>query len=213
MPLLASAAALFWPREGPLPAAPGLRAPAFGALAAIGVLLAWSNVSKAWDVGNRYIDPPPVFDRIAKLVRDRVPAGSLLFTDDPFLTGVLYASLPEYQYIVAYDPAVLFTASPRLFWRWHHSVVNAVACEERDCPGERAGPDAVAAVIRSFGSSWAITSYPKGAFSMQAVMAQGDPLFELAGASPGPITGLYLWSVRAPAEAARLRGSASTADR
>ena len=201
VPELALVAALFWPRDSVLVAMPRLRAGLAAAAALVAAWFGWSNIAQAWQVGNRYLDPPVVFEHLATAVRAHVPPGSLLFTDDPFMTSVLYASLPEYQYIVAYDPAVLFTASPRLFWRWHHTVADGIACDERECPGEKPGPAAIAWAIQSFGSSWAVTSSPVRAFSMQSVMAQGQPLFELAGFSPRRTSGgLYLWHVNGLAQ-------------
>ncbi|HKD39878.1 MAG TPA: hypothetical protein VKB87_06255 [Myxococcaceae bacterium] len=199
VPQLALAAAMFWSRGGILVAMPRLRAALAGATALVVAWFGWSNIVQAWQVGNRYLDPPAVFEQLATAVRAHVPPGSLLFTDDPFMTSVLYASLPEYRYIVAYDPAVLFTASPRLFWRWHHAVADGIACDERECPGEKPSPAAIAWAIQSFGSSWAVTSSPVRAFSMQSVMAQGQPFFELAAFSPRRTSGgLYLWHVKAP---------------
>ena len=201
VPQLSIAAAMFWPREGVLVSKPRLRAGFALAGAIVAVWFGRLNIESAWEVGNRYLDPPGVFERIATVVRAQVPPGSILFTDDPFMTEVLYASLPEYQYVVAYDPAVLFTASPRLFWRWHHAVSEGIACDERECPGEMPSPAAVAWAVQSFGSAWAITSAPVRAFSMQTVLARGAPLFELAGFAPRRGSGgLYLWHLKATAQ-------------
>jgi len=203
VPQLSIAAAMFWPREGVLASKPRLRAGFALAGALLAVWFGRSNIVSAWEIGNKYLDPPGVFERMAAVVRAQVPPGSILFTDDPFMTEVLYASLPEYRYVVAYDPAVLFTASPRLFWRWHHAVSDGIACDERECPGERPSPAAVAWAVQSFGSAWAVTSAPLRAFSMQTVLARGEPLFQLAGFSPRRGSGgLYLWHLMAAAQPA-----------
>lgn len=163
--------------------------------AAPALVLIALHVKNAWEVGNRYIDPPVVFERLAAQVRAQVPAGTLLFVDDPFLTGVVYAALPEYRYVVAYDPSLLYFADTPRFWVWHHAVVEGIACDRPACPDAVPSGEAIARAVAAFGTTWAVTSYPPGVPSMQTVLEQ-SPLWQETARIPGPVTGLHLWSLK-----------------
>jgi hypothetical protein len=202
-PLLALAAALQWP-DPALTLAPGgqggprlrsgsaLRA-AGAALALAGVLLFARSVDKAWTAGQLFVPPPQQVESFAAQVRAQVPPGALLFIDDLFLTCVLYAALPDYQYIGAYEPALLYVPHPALFWSWHHAVVEGVDCQERTCAPSAPSAAAVARAVDRFGAQWVITSYPPGPFSMQTVLLRGSREFTLAGRASGGAADLFLW--------------------
>jgi hypothetical protein len=184
MPLLAITAAAWAPVEWPWP---GWRR------AALSVA---RNIQRGWALGQRIHAATSAYEALAKEVRSHVPPGTLLFTDDPFDTGVLYSYLPEYQYIVAYDPSLLYFAHRQLFWLWHHAIVEGVWCDQPSCSPQRPSGQAIAGAIEAFGTHWAITTYPPGVFSMQTVMLDSPERFELLAQEPGDWEGLYLWRVR-----------------
>jgi hypothetical protein len=189
VPFLVLAAGLFWP-TAPLPRWAG------AALTAAFAALLLPRVPGLGKQPGSAIDGPETFAPIAEAVRARVPKGELLFTDDPFVTEVLLSVLPEYQYIVAYDPALLWLASPERFWQWHHAATEAIDCSARQCPPQRPSGAAVAKVLRDFGTRWAITSMPRGRRSMQEVMAHDEKRFVFVTLSPGRVYGLYFFELR-----------------
>jgi hypothetical protein len=194
VPFLVLSAGVLWPLEWK--ASRRTRAVLAGTVALAAATLLANNIRVGWKLGNAYIDPPRVFEEMAKQVRAHVAPGTLLFGDDLFLTGVLYAFLPEYKYVAAYDPSLLYFGNRRLFWIWHHVVVEGVDCDGVACPGAAPGPDEIAAAVHSFGTDWVITSYPQAIYSMQRVMLVSPQRFELIAHVPGPVTGLYLWHVK-----------------
>jgi hypothetical protein len=199
LPLLAVSAAVWWPASPAWLSAKRSRpfvrvAGVVGAIVAVLVLS--RHVAAAHRTGTAYYDPPETFEKMAELVHEKVPKGSIIFTDDLFETGVLYSYMPEYKYLIAYDPSVLYGANPGRFWSWHHAVVDGIACDQPECPGEHPSPDAVAAVIASFNAEWVITSYPQSRFSMQSLLGHSPALFQYVAHVPGPVVGLYLWRLR-----------------
>ena len=190
-PCLALLAALLWPRE-PRKLRMGLAAAAALAL----VALLPSRIARAWDVGHHFYDEPAAFERIATAVRATVPAGTVIFTDDAWVTQILLSYLPEYRYLLAYDPVLLYMGSPQLFWRWHHAVGEGVDCPAPSCGPQRPSGAAIARVLTDFGTRYAITSTPRGRLSMQEVMAADASRFDLVELSPGQAYGLYLWRLR-----------------
>lgn len=190
-PCIALLAALLWPREA-------IRARRW--LAAMSALaFAWLlpiNVRRSWDVGHHFYDEPAAFQRIVAAVRRTVPPGSVIFTDDAWVTQILLSYLPEYRYLLAYDPVLLYMGSPQLFWRWHHAVGEGTDCPAPSCGVQRPSGAAVARVLTDFGTSYAITSTPKGRLSMQEVMAHDPARFDLVELSPGQAYGLYFWRLR-----------------
>ena len=198
-PLLALAAALHWP--SPLPESAGVpwwrsrravRA-AGAALALAGVLLFARSVEKAWTAGQQFVPPPQQVASFAAQVRAQVPPGALLFVDDLFLSCVLYAALPDYQYVGAYEPALLYLPHPALFWSWHHAVVEGVDCQEPTCAKSAPSAAAVARAVDRFSARWVVTSYPPGPFSMQTLLLRGSGEFALAGRASGGAADLFLW--------------------
>ncbi|MBS2029381.1 MAG: hypothetical protein JST54_15875 [Deltaproteobacteria bacterium] len=193
-PLLAVAAGLSWPSK--LESAVRTRVRAISVVVAVAGLLGFSRgVDRAWEVGRRYLPAPASVAEFAERVRVNVPAGTLLFTDDIFLTAVLYASLPEYRYLNAYDPALLYVPHPDLFWVWHHAVVDAAYCDQRTCAGQEPSAAALRQALARLGTTWVVTSYPPGVFSMQSVLLQHPPGFELVAYVPADEAGLFLWRV------------------
>ena len=182
VPLMVLAVGAFW-RRTLLPAAP------------LALLFAL-HLPQIWRDGSAYIDPPETYARIARAVRARVPPGELIFTDDPFVTEVFLSVLPEYRYIVAYDPGLLWLASPPLFWLWHHGATEAIECASRDCPPQPASGAAAARVLGEFRTRWAITSMPRGRRSMQEVMAGDGERFTFVALAPGSAYGLYFFELR-----------------
>jgi hypothetical protein len=195
VPGLAALAALLWPAE-PFPATRRLRGLLGVGAVVCGLLLLAARVEYVAEAVPPLIDQPQTYQRVAAAVRERVPPGEMLFTDDPFMTEVLYAHLPEYTYLYAYDPAVLYLASPALFWRWHHAVTEATACDFAVCRGTRPSGAAVARAMRSIGARWAVTSYPRGRLSGQEAMAADAARFDLELIAPGSSNGLYLWRLK-----------------
>src|SRR5204863_1305462 len=114
-----------------------------------GALLGVWNARSVWRSA-RLFDPPEVYSALAARVRGEVPAGTVLFTDDPFVTEILISYLPEYRYIVAYDPAVLYLAGPERFWRWHHAAAEGSYCELPSCGSPHPSGAALIEVLRSF---------------------------------------------------------------
>jgi hypothetical protein len=190
VPLLCGAAALLWPSQ---PVGGRIFRVLVGVVAVASLGVGCWNLSRSWDVGNAIIDPPDTFEVMAAQVREVVPKGQVIFTDDPFVTEVLFSYLPEYKYIVAWDPAVLHTASPEDFWRWHHCVAEGKYCDTRNCESSPGDAVSINRVMMSFSSRFAITSYPRGVRSMQELMGADPEGFRLLFFSPGPVTGLFLW--------------------
>jgi hypothetical protein len=190
-PCLALLTAMLWPRE-PLKVRRWLTAVAALAFAWLLPL----NVARSWDVGHHFYDEPAAFERIAASVRKTVPPGSMIFTDDAWMTQILLSYLPEYRYLLAYDPVLLYMGSPQLFWLWHHAVGEGIDCPAPDCGPQQPSGAAIARVLSDFGTSYAVTSTPRGRLSMQEVMARDPSRFELVELSPGQAYGLYLWKLR-----------------
>ncbi len=189
IPFLALVASVFWPARPLQRLAAAAFAVVFAALFAL-------HVPGVWRQGRAYIDPPETFQRIAAAVRAGVPPGELIFTDDPFVTEVLLSVLPEYRYIVAYDPALLWIASPERFWQWHHAAVEGIDCSSPRCPPQPPSGAAVARALRNFGTRWAVTSMPRGRPSMQEAMALDDARFTFVALAPGTAYGLYFFQLR-----------------
>ncbi len=197
-PLLALAAGLFWPREG-LREGPRRLLPAAAALCA--AALAARNLAIAWEVGNSNFGPPSLYQRLAEEVRARVPAGSVLFTEDTFGTAPMYASLPEYRYISMADPSLLHAANPGLFWQWHHAVHDATACRARRCDGAPSGADPVAEAVCAFQSEWIVTDASSRPSAMVRAMAAAPDRFDLVAAPRAGGFGLALWHLKPPSPA------------
>jgi hypothetical protein len=193
-PCLALLAALLWPRE-PRKLRLGLAAAAALAL----VVLLPSGVARAWNLGHHFYDEPAAFERIAVAVRATVPPGTVIFTDDAWMTQILLSYLPEYRYLLAYDPVLLYMGSPQLFWRWHHAVGEGIDCPAPSCGPRRPSGAAVARVLTDFGTRYAVTSTPRGKLSMQEVMAADASRFDLVELSPGQAYGLYFWRLHVDA--------------
>ena len=193
VPVLVIAAALSWPGELPGKLIVRRTAAVLIALAAF-VLTGW-HVADGWKAGNVFIDPPSTFDRMAESVRAHSQPGAMLFTEDPFLTSVLYASLPDYQYVVAYEPTLLLAANPRRFWLWRHAIDEGTECDAPRCGDPSAAPDKLASAIHSFGANWVITAEAPTRSSLSKWMKQSSDQFELVATSPGPASGLALWKV------------------
>lgn len=169
-PLLALAAGAFWRRRAAW-------------LAPLALLFAL-HVPEVWRQGNAFIDGPETYARIAAQVRARVPPGAMIFTDDPFVTEVLLSALPEYRYLDAFDPAMLWLASPAHFSAWARAI---------------AGEIDPARALRDFDTRWAITSAPRGRRTMQESMARDARRFAFVDAAPGSAGGLYFFELRATA--------------
>jgi hypothetical protein len=196
-PCLALLAALLFP-TGPKRLRAGL-AVAF-ALGFAALLPA--RVEAAWDVGHHFYDEPAAFERIAKAVRANVPPGSVIFTDDAWVTQILLSYLPEYRWLMAYDPVLLYAGSPDLFWRWHHAIAESIECGGPSCPGAKPGGAPIVRVLTELDARYAITSMPRGRPGMQETMAADPARFDLVELAPGQANGLYLWRVR---DGARMR--------
>jgi hypothetical protein len=197
-PLLALGAGLFWPREG---LREGARRFVPAAAAICAALLAARNLSIAWEVGNANLGPSVTYERLAEEVRARVPAGSLLFTDDTFRTAPIYASLPEYRYISMADPSLLHAANPGLFWQWHHAVHDGTLCSVRSCDGAPSGSAAVAEVVRAFSTEWIVTDGSPRPSAMVRAMSAAPDRFELVGGAQAGGFGLALWHMKAASPA------------
>ncbi|GAC1607547.1 MAG: hypothetical protein NVS4B10_22650 [Myxococcales bacterium] len=191
-PLIALAVGLTWPAEALRTRA--VRAAALASFLLFG-LLAGRNVSLSWEHG-RWTGMPAVYDALAEAVRKQVPAGSVLFTDDLFLTAAIYASLPEYRYLVMADPSLLLSASPIEYFRWLHAVHDGTYCEAQACPGKAGSPAQVARAIDAFGTSWAITTVPRRASPQVDAMLRAPALFEPVFAGQGGEAGFVLWRVK-----------------
>ena len=192
VPTAALAAGLWWPLAGSRRLSKLVSAP----LLAIGVALIYLDLNVAWLVGNSTA-PPVTYEALAAAVRARVPAGTVLFTDDTFLTAVVYASLPEYRYIAMADPSLLYMRDARQFWIWQHAASEGTFCEQRSCDLQPSG-EQVARAVRVFGAAWVVTTRPPSSSVLLRVMS-GDPAhFELAAAESSEGTGeaLTLWKVR-----------------
>ncbi len=194
VPAMIFTAAMLWPRTVDWSARS--RRLFAGALVLFAAVQGVRHVRYGWRLGNRYIDPPATFEVLADGVRGAVPPGSLLFTDDPFITAVIYASLPEYQYVIAYDPGMLYAQSPERFWAWHHLVVSGIDCPRPSCSGVGPSAAGITKVLRSFGAQWVITSYPPNRPSLQAELARWPEVFEEVGHARGTVTGFHLWKLR-----------------
>jgi hypothetical protein len=97
---------------------------------------------------------------------------------------------------MAYDPVMLYTGSPQLFWRWHHAVGESIECGGPSCPGARPSGAAIVRVLSEFDTRWAITSMPRGRPGMQETMAADPSRFDLLELARGQANGLYFWRVR-----------------
>ena len=192
-PLLAIGAGLFWPREALREGARRFL-PVAAAIAA--AALCARNLSIAWEVGNSNLGPPTTYERIAAEVRERVPPGSLLFTDDTFRTAPIFAALPEYRYISMADPSLLHAANPALFWQWHHAVHDGTSCRARKCDHARSGPEAVAEAVRAFSSEWIVTDASTRPSAMAREMAGAPGRFELVAGVRTDGFGLALWHLK-----------------
>ena len=187
--LIALTAGLYWPKDG----LRGMRARVLvGAATLALIVLAIRNVRMAGEEGS-LIGPPALYEGLAKAVRAEVPPGSMLFTDDVFRTGAVYASLPEYRYIVMADPALLLTASPIDYYRWSHAVHDGTFCDAPSCPGARASPRLLARAIASFGADWIITSEPARISPMVATMLRAPQLYKPVYAAQAGEEGYVLW--------------------
>jgi hypothetical protein len=193
VPMEAFCAGLLWPAAGVGPRARRYLVPA---LALVAALLFAVRVHDTWILGRKTPEPPETMARIAADVRARVPAGSMIFTDDPFVTEVIYSALPEYRYVLMYDPAVLYLESAPDFWRWYHAAWGAYDCTAPRCPDARANATDAARAVKSFGADWMITSAALGVRSLQEVARRSPAQFEFIDYAPGAVHGLALWRVR-----------------
>jgi hypothetical protein len=193
LPFAALAAALHapqpWPRwawERPVGVALGL-----------GVLwLTARNVKRSWVLGNALLPTPANLASFAGLIREKVPSGTLLVTEDLLYSGVLYSALPDYQYLCAYDPTLLYAASPERFWEWDHLVAEGRHCALPSCgPGVQDAQE-VADAIRSLGSDWFVSFYTRTGYSVLPLLGDHPELFELVGTAPARSGRLSLWRVR-----------------
>lgn len=192
VPLQAVLAGLLWPRE----LSTKLRRALPAVLCACAIGLGGLRLEELWSKAGALADPPATLARIAEQVRSRVPPGAMIFTDSPFTTEVLWSSLPEYRFIVAYDPALLYLASPERYWRWYHAVAQGANCGALHCANPDVGPGAAARALRSFDASWAITSEPRGGVGLQETLGSAPDRFELIDFVPGADNGLYLWRLK-----------------
>jgi hypothetical protein len=190
--LLAFAAGILWPGER-LRSVPG-RWAAWTAAAAL-IALAGRNLHLAWEEGS-FTGTPALYERLAVAVRQRVPGGAVLFTDDLFRTAPIFASLPEYRYLAMADPSLLYASSPLDYYRWLHAVEDGNLCEAPACPGKTIAPRGLVRAIASFGSEWAITSRPARA-SLQVQAMLGAPLlFEPVWSGQDSDAGFVLWHLK-----------------
>ncbi len=190
--LLAFAAGLVWPRER-LRSRRG-RWAAWAAAVAL-IALAGRNLHLAWEEGS-FTGTPALYERLAVALRQRVPAGAVLFTDDLFITAPIFASLPEYRYLAMADPSLLYASSPLDYYRWRHAVEDGTFCEAPACPGRPIAPRGVARAIASFGSEWAITSRPARASRQVQAMLDAPPLFEPVWSGQDGDAGFVLWRLK-----------------
>ncbi len=193
----ALAVACWWPADpGWLPDRRRLAAAAIGALGMAHLAYVTSDIWKQLD---RAFPPLRYVDQLAGAVRANVEPRSVLFTDDTFLGGTLYGSLPEYRYVTAYDPSLLYLASRQDFWRWAHATYDSADCDQpsiADCPGAATGAPALARVMRHFGATWVVSRGHHGPSGLLATLASSPEWFELRGQALGPGSFLSLWHLK-----------------
>jgi hypothetical protein len=190
--LLAFSAGLLWPAERL--ARRWERWTALGVTLAM-VALARRNVRLAWEEGS-FTGTPALHERLADAVRRRVPAGSVLFTDEMFRTAPIFASLPEYRYVLMSDPSLLFAESPIEYHRWLHAVEDGNFCDAAECRGLPVAPAGLARAIASFDSAWAITTRPLRASLQVQAMLRAPQLFDPVWSGQDGDAGFVLWHVK-----------------
>jgi hypothetical protein len=153
-------------------------------------------VLRAWRLSNAFVAAPSSYEAIAELIRSRVPAGSLLVTENVLMTSVLYAYLPEYQYLCAYDPILLYASSPEAFWRWENLVSQGRNCPRDDCGPGSADAREAADAIHALGSDWFVSFFPRSDYSVVPLMRDHPERFHFEGAAPARVGYLSLWHVR-----------------
>jgi len=197
VPFAVVAAALAWPRILPGSA----RAHRTGAAAAtvLALLSVGLHLRTGWELGGSLFDPPRTYDELAAEVRSRVPPGTLLFTLDPYVASVLYASLPDYRYPVAYDAAMFYLQDPARFWAWHHLGSEVRFCPEPSCPpGAPSGAEAVARTLGLFATD-ALLSQSAFHARLEAALAGAPALFTAEATVEAPVSGRWtLWRLRRP---------------
>lgn len=196
LPALALAAAVYWPREG-------LLAPTLRRAIALAAGLALSKVSweipRTWYLNVKNMGPTEGYIRFAKTVHANVPQGSMLFVNDWSLSSVLYGFLPEYRYPLAYDPSLLYGASPPLFWTWLHAVFNGAYCPKRDlatCTDTAPGASGVAQAVRAFDSEWVVTVTLTAPCELIDVLKRSPETFEQVATQSGGRETLTLWHLK-----------------
>jgi hypothetical protein len=192
---MAAGAALLWPVALPMTAG---RRWAAAIAAAVAVAVLWFNAADSGEASHEITVPSKAYDSIADEVRARVPPGAVIFTDDLFRTAELWAHLPEYRFVVAYDPAILYGRSPAKYWRWHHLVNEGTLCDEPECPGVKPSPANLTAGIGSFDAEWAVLWYPRPSVSLSDFFKRGPFWFHLLRTAKAPTQEVQLWHVDQP---------------
>ncbi len=192
-PFLALAAGLQRPR---LPAATRAARIATWGFCALAALALAFNLPRAWRQGNASIAPPASFEQMAAVIRERVPPGAMIVTEDLIQSGVLWSYVPEYRFPCAYDPSLLYLANEQLFWRWYHAVAEGRECADRECVKGSASAEAVAKAVEAFGSEWFFSFYPRTGFTVLQLLARDRDRFELVGTAPSNVGRLSLWHVK-----------------
>jgi hypothetical protein len=195
LPVLALAAATWWPASLILDLGRRVRAGLAGAVLA---RVVWVGL-RGWAFDVALFPPPESLGLLAREVRSRVPPGSLIFVDDWGWAGVLYGFLPEYRYPLAYDPATLYAASPERFWIWEHASADGAYCPHRDlaeCPAADPGPAGVALAMQAFGAEWVVTRGYKGPHDLRQVVDHAPDWFEAVAQAAAAQSTFTLWHLK-----------------
>lgn len=124
----------------------------------------------------------------ARILRERVAPGEVVFNDDWRSWAKLFFHDPTHRYVAGCDPTLMLAAGERRFWLWRHLSFDAAACDRpalSACPPGDRSPQAVREGLRSFDAAAVVVSGAGRHPALERVLAGAPKLFAPLGCAGG----------------------------